>query len=669
MLYVTAVQLFAIEGTALLIDDGGLVLYDMATKEEKVLLESGITNSRTKARFSSDGRRVGTAVRGRLHLFDVDGSGEKRFDDVRMLGVLHWNGDYVYWSNENPGRVYRANVTTGVVDTIYKVPGDNRASLGLHFTRDASIAYSHVRFDLTGAKPPLHYVKHCSPGISPSGKYITRNQGGHTCVVIHYRDTLENCCPDNLMDEEYGNYGVNTCSHNPCVKNSFYDTVHVPGVWSAKFVTASHAGDNWMTARKGYSGEDTSYVINLERKEYYMVVRKGNLVDFWPGPLPTSDNPVIALDKTTLTFSSEQTDPQRVTVTNSGGGTLSDLTIEEDASWLTVEVQGSGNTQELVNYVTLDGLTGESYSTTVTVGGGSAANTKSYTVVLTTGTSIPAPTDFIADAVGGPVVKLTWTDNAAGETGYAIERSSDAEEWQEITVTDSNATTFRDTGRIDGVTYSYRIRTVKGTDYSDYAGPVSVDVPLYPVIIIASPNANEVWQIGNTAHIKWSARNCDNVDIIFSMNGGRTWSFRPTGDAIGSIKREDTLWGDISFAVPDEQTQECYVQVLDYNDPGFSAKVGPISIVPNTGVHNRMHAITTSLHFQGSVPILHRGKKAYTFTAPSGSVIGIYRIDGSHVTDIPVNGNQKAMSVVWDGRNNKGKLVVPGCYIARVMKR
>ena len=347
---------------------------------------------------------------------------------------------------------------------------------------------------------------------------------------------------------------------------------------------------------------------------------------------------------------------------------LGDLTIEEDASWLTVEIQGTGNTQELINSVVLDGLTEDSYSTTVSVSGGSASNTKIYTVVLTTGTGIPAPTDFEANSVGGPIVVLTWTDNAAGEKGYAIERSSATEDWQEIAVTDSNATTFRDTGRADGITYSYRVRTVKGADYSGYAGPVSVDIPLYPVITIESPNAHDMWEIGNTEHIKWRARNCDNVDIIFSMNGGRTWSFRPTGDAIGSVKREDTLWGDVSFTVPDEATLECYVQILDYNDPGFNAKVGPVSIVPNTGVRNQING-AISFHFEGSLPILHRGQKAYTFTAPSGYVIGIYRIDGAHVVDIPVTGKRRMNSVVWDGRNNNGRVVVPGCYIARIGKR
>jgi len=39
-----------------------------------------------------------------------------------------------------------------------------------------------------------------------------------------------------------------------------------------------------------------------------------------------------------------------------------------------------------------------------------------------------------------------------------------------------------------------------------------------------------------------------------------------------------------------------------------------------------------------------------TFTAPSCYVIGIYRIDGAYVVDIPVTGKCRMNSVVWDGR-------------------
>lgn len=107
--------------------------------------------------------------------------------------------------------------------------------------------------------------------------------------------------------------------------------------------------------------------------------------DYWDGSLPGPPvaTPRIALDSTALHFVSlDGATPasEVVTVSNSGVGTLTDVTVEGDPAWLTVERSGSGNTQTLTNSVDPAGLQPGVYDATITVSDGGASNVERYTV-------------------------------------------------------------------------------------------------------------------------------------------------------------------------------------------------------------------------------------------------------------------------------------------------
>jgi hypothetical protein len=88
-----------------------------------------------------------------------------------------------------------------------------------------------------------------------------------------------------------------------------------------------------------------------------------------------------------LTFNATLTrhDPQIqiIEITNSGTGTLANITVTESAGWLVTWIGGSGNSQRIMNRVDIYGLAPGTHTTTVTVACANATNSpQTYTVTL-----------------------------------------------------------------------------------------------------------------------------------------------------------------------------------------------------------------------------------------------------------------------------------------------
>ena len=88
-------------------------------------------------------------------------------------------------------------------------------------------------------------------------------------------------------------------------------------------------------------------------------------------------------------------------------------------------------------------------------------------------TAPAAPTSVSAAAVSSSQINLTWTDNASNESGFQIERSTDASTFTEIGVVTSNITTYADTSLSAATQYWYRVRAYNATGPSAFADPAS----------------------------------------------------------------------------------------------------------------------------------------------------------------------------------------------------
>lgn len=114
------------------------------------------------------------------------------------------------------------------------------------------------------------------------------------------------------------------------------------------------------------------------------------------------------------------------------------------------------------------------------------SNSSPLTVVV----PLRAPTALTATFQAGtgsatwlpPRVQLNWTDNATGETGFAIERANGGAFTQIATapaLAGTGTTTFIDLTVQPNTAYSYRVRALNGTP-SDYSNTAAVTTPNFP---------------------------------------------------------------------------------------------------------------------------------------------------------------------------------------------
>ncbi len=81
-----------------------------------------------------------------------------------------------------------------------------------------------------------------------------------------------------------------------------------------------------------------------------------------------------------------------------------------------------------------------------------------------------APSGLQAAAVSNIQINLTWTDNAANEAGFKIERKlSSAATYTQIAMVGANVTTYLNTGLSPNTAYSYRVRAYNPDGHSGFS--------------------------------------------------------------------------------------------------------------------------------------------------------------------------------------------------------
>lgn len=80
-----------------------------------------------------------------------------------------------------------------------------------------------------------------------------------------------------------------------------------------------------------------------------------------------------------------------------------------------------------------------------------------------------APTALTATAASAAQINLSWTDNAADETGFEVERSTDGTSFAKITDLGPNVTTYQHTGLTPATRYWYRVLAKNSAGKSAYS--------------------------------------------------------------------------------------------------------------------------------------------------------------------------------------------------------
>ncbi len=91
-----------------------------------------------------------------------------------------------------------------------------------------------------------------------------------------------------------------------------------------------------------------------------------------------------------------------------------------------------------------------------------------------------APSNLTAAAAAPQQITLTWTNNAAVDDGFSVERATSSGSFAVIGTTGSNIARYVDNSVSAGTTYLYRVRAFLGAAYSGYSNEASATTPTVP---------------------------------------------------------------------------------------------------------------------------------------------------------------------------------------------
>ena len=175
-------------------------------------------------------------------------------------------------------------------------------------------------------------------------------------------------------------------------------------------------------------------------------------------------------------FASDPIAKPGATLGLSYSGTLSGDASDPDANPLTFAKVGGPAWLSVAANGSLSGTPGagdlglNSFTVGVSDGqGGSVSATLQINVMST----MSAPTNLTATAVGSKRIDLTWSDNSTAEAGFRIERSTNGVSFSKIANVGAGVTSYANTRLRTGRTYYYRVRAYAGTTTTAFSNTAS----------------------------------------------------------------------------------------------------------------------------------------------------------------------------------------------------
>jgi titin len=149
----------------------------------------------------------------------------------------------------------------------------------------------------------------------------------------------------------------------------------------------------------------------------------------------------------------------------------------DQSNWLSAGSAAANATS--LSVTGLNGSTTYYFRVLATNAGGSSSPSNVLSATTSAPPALPAaPSGLLATAISGTRVGLTWTDNAATETGFYIERSNNGgKSYSQIATVGANSVAWTDTTVTKRKTYQYRIRAYNGTGVSAYSNVAVVTTP------------------------------------------------------------------------------------------------------------------------------------------------------------------------------------------------
>ncbi|MBI4403058.1 MAG: fibronectin type III domain-containing protein [Deltaproteobacteria bacterium] len=188
-----------------------------------------------------------------------------------------------------------------------------------------------------------------------------------------------------------------------------------------------------------------------------------------------------------------------------------------------------------------------------------------------------APSNFTATAVSANQIDLRWQDNSTNESGFKIERSSgDGASFEEIAQVEANVSTYEDSGREPGHSFTYHLTA--WNDNGDSAA-VSVSATTFSLSLPERPTDLTASASGSAITLSWQQDTVTNV-VNFKVERKIDNDF----SLAGTVDAPTLTYEDSSVAA---QTQYTYrVQACNtsgcspYSDP-VEARVSDALLAPS----------------------------------------------------------------------------------------
>jgi hypothetical protein len=399
----------------------------------------------------------------------------------------------------------------------------------------------------------------CGWWISPDGSKFTKNHGSHDVMDVHDFD------------------------------GSIYRTFDAPSgrYWNRQ--RWSNNSDRWIIYPLGPSTQLTEWsqvwLKDIDTGDEVQVTSHTSYndvpLDLWVG---TDAAPVLSFDPASLAFAADEAGPDPapldVDVTNSGSGALDPVatstSYDSGSGWLAVSRSGSGDAQVLTNSVSVSGLPAGSYSATVEIACPNAGNSpQSYGVTLAVrATASPVlslgPTGLTLTAEESgpdPSPQVVAVTNSGSGTLDAVSTTVSYESgsgWLAVARSGSgNGQTLSNSVDVAGLAAGLYTATVEVACANASNSPAAYSVSLTIVgaesIEVARPSSGDVWYVGTTPRIEWTARNVEDVAISYRTDPGAYWV--AIADTVDTTSPH---WGSYPWPVPDAPSTECQVLVAGY---------------------------------------------------------------------------------------------------------
>ena len=261
------------------------------------------------------------------------------------------------------------------------------------------------------------------------------------------------------------------------------------------------------------------------------------------------------------------------------------------------------------------------------------------------------PTSLVATPFSATRIDLTWTDNAADEQGYRIERAPDvagaAGAWAEIATTGAGVQVYSSTSLQSDTRYWYRVRAFNALGSSPYSNEASATTPLppastFPVEVYLGAHQDD-WQLFFGNRVASSAQTAAKVVLVYTTAGesgspgSAYWSAREAAAnaSVDSMTAagawtcaNQTINGHVIRRCTKENTVSYYMRLPDGNSGGQGYGNGSLDLLRSGSIASlsAVNGSTTYVSW-GDLASTIRALVVFETTGQADANIGVHVLD------------------------------------------